>query len=174
MRTHGIPSPRCFATTLSPWIVTLDALAPFKTPLPEQDPKPLPYLSWAEDHGYDIRLTVELRPDGAAEATRLTDSNFRHLYWSIAQQLAHHGVNGCALNPGDLLASGTISGPEKSSRGCMLELSWRGEEPIPLAGGGERKYIADGDTVIMSGWCQGDGSRVGFGEATGKLLPAKA
>ncbi len=163
---------KSFATTISPWIVTLDALAPFKTEQEKQDPQPLPYLSWDGDHSFDIRLTVHLQPEDAKEATLITDSNFKHLYWSIAQQLAHHGVNGCGMNPGDLLASGTISGPEKTSRGCMLELTWRGEEPITLSEGGERKYLQDGDSIVMSGWCQGDGYRIGFGEASGKLLPA--
>jgi len=105
---------------------------------------------------------------------RITATNFKHLYWNMAQQLAHHTVAGCNINPGDLMASGTISGPDKDSRGCLLELTWRGTEPIQLPGGEERKFLEDGDALILTGWCQGNGYRVGFGECRGKVLPAQA
>lgn len=168
-----------FATTISPWVVTMEALEPFRIPGPKQDPEPLPYLR-TEEAGtgsagwtYDIELTVALVADGHPEPFEICRSNFRHLYWTMAQQLAHHTVTGCNLRPGDLMASGTISGPEPGSYGSMLELAWRGTKPIQLPGGAERKFIADGDTVIMRGWCQGDGYRIGFGECSGKLLPAQ-
>jgi fumarylacetoacetase len=161
-----------FATSISPWIVTPEALAPFRCPAPAQDPAPLPYLRERDRGTYDINLEVEVRADGAAEGLRVCASNYRHLYWTAAQQLAHHTVTGCNLNPGDLLASGTISGPDKSSFGSMLEITWRGTEPVTLPGGTERKFLHDGDTVTMTGWCQGDGYRIGFGEVRGKVLPA--
>ncbi|MFN2371858.1 MAG: fumarylacetoacetase [Candidatus Krumholzibacteriia bacterium] len=163
-----------FATSCSPWVVTLDALAPFRCPAPAQDPEPLPYLREADRHTYDIRLEVQVRAEGAAEGLQVTASNFRHLYWTMAQQLAHHTVTGCNLGTGDLLATGTISGPDEGSRGSLLEITWRGTEPVTLPGGHERRFLADGDTVTMSGWCQGDGYRVGFGEVTGTVLPARA
>ncbi|MFO7608298.1 MAG: fumarylacetoacetase, partial [Candidatus Krumholzibacteriia bacterium] len=163
-----------FATSCSPWVVTLDALAPFRCPAPAQDPEPLPYLREGDRHTYDIRLEVQVRAEGAAEGLRVTASNFRHLYWTMAQQLAHHTVTGCNLGTGDLLATGTISGPDEGSRGSLLEITWRGTEPVTLPGGHERRFLADGDTVTMSGWCQGDGYRVGFGEVTGTVLPARA
>ena len=160
-----------FATSIAPWIVTLDALAPFRSDSPQQDPAPLPYLTRADDYTFDIELEVSLSPEDQAPET-ITRTNFHHLYWTISQQLAHHTVTGCNMRPGDLLASGTISGPEKESRGCMLELSWRGSEPIELASGATRTFMQDNDRITMTGWCQGDGYRVGFGEVTGKLLPA--
>ena len=163
-----------FATSLSPWVVTTDALAPFSRPLPTQEPPVRPYLRWEDDHTYDIELRVFLTPDNECEPIEITHSNFQHLYWSIHQQLAHHTVNGCNVRVGDLLASGTISGPEKHSRGCMLELSWKGEEPLELPGGEKRVFLKDGDRITMSGFCQGEGYRVGFGEVTTKLLPASA
>ena len=161
-----------FATSLSPWVVTSDALAPFRRPLPPQDPEVLPYLQWENDCTYDIELSVFLTPEDGKGPVEISHSNFQYLYWSIHQQLAHHTVNGCNVRVGDLLASGTISGPDKKSRGCMLELSWRGEEPIQLPGGDQRVFLNDGDRVTMSGFCQGDGYRVGFGEVTTKLLLA--
>lgn len=160
-----------FATTISPWVVTLDALAPFRVAGPPQDPKPLPYLQSAGDWGYNIELEARLTTASEPEPVRLTRSNFRHLYWNICQQLAHHTVNGCNMRPGDLLASGTVSGPEKESRGCLLELTWRGQEPIELPSGERRVFLEDGDRVTLSAWCQGDGYRVGFGAASGKILP---
>ena len=161
-----------FATSLSPWVVTTEALAPFQRPLPTQDPSVLPYLQWKDDCTYDIELQVCLTPENGDSTIEITHSNFQHLYWSIHQQLAHHTVNGCNVRVGDLLASGTISGPEKTARGCMLELSWRGAEPLELPGGQKRVFLEDGDRITMSGWCQGEGYRVGFGEVTAKLLPA--
>ena len=159
-----------FATTISPWVVTLDALEPFRRAGPGQEPQPLPYLQ-GSDGAFDIALEVWLAPDGGS-ATRICESNFRYLYWSMAQQLAHHTVGGCNLRTGDLLASGTVSGPTDDSRGSLLELAWRGEKPLGLGSGEQRSSVQDGDTVTLTGWCQGDGYRVGFGECSGKLLPA--
>ncbi len=160
-----------FATSISPWVVPYEALQPFRLPPPVQDPEPLPYLRGAGLGGYDIQLEVALQAPGCAPQT-ICRSNVRHLYWTMQQQLAHHTVTGCNLRPGDLLASGTISGPERSSWGSLLELTWRGRDPLTLAGAGERTFLADGDGVIMTGWCQGDGYRVGFGEVAGEVLPA--
>jgi fumarylacetoacetase len=160
-----------FCTSISPWVVTLDALEPFQQPLPTQDPEPLAYLRAPNDCTYDIQLEASLQAPGA-EPHVITRTNFRHLYWSIAQQLAHHTVGGCNLQPGDLLASGTISGPTEDSRGCMLELTWRGANPVALPNGQSRKWIEDGDTLSITGWAQGDGYRVGFGEVSGRVLPA--
>ncbi len=162
-----------FCTSISPWVVTMDALEPFRKPLPAQDPEPFPYLRSQGDSTYDIQLEAHLRTPKMSEAHVLTRTNFKHLYWSMAQQLAHHTVNGCNLQPGDLLASGTISGPEETARGCMLELTWRGANPIELAQGETRKWLEDGDTLTLTGWAQGEGYRVGFGEVTGRILPAR-
>jgi fumarylacetoacetase len=162
-----------FGTSISPWVVTMDALEPFRCAGPEQDPEPLPYLRSAGPDSYDIRLEVTLAPEGRPPVL-ISESNFRYLYWSMAQQLAHHTVNGCPAAPGDLMGSGTISGPTESSYGSMLELSWRGTKPIQLPGGGERKFIADGDTIAMTGYAQGDGYRVGFGDVTGTILPPRS
>jgi fumarylacetoacetase len=163
-----------FATSISPWVVTLDALEPFRCAGPPQDdPEPLPYLTRPQDQSYDIHLEVLLQSGGMDRPARIATSNFRYMYWDICQQLAHHTANGCNARPGDLLASGTISGPGKDERGSMLELSWRGTEPLDLPGGETRKFLADGDTVIMTGLCERDGVRVGFGEVTGTLLPAR-
>jgi fumarylacetoacetase len=162
-----------FATTISPWVVTLEALAPFRCPAPEQDPVPLEYLQEKDRHTYDINLTVDITAAQESEGLQVCTSNFKHLYWTMAQQLAHHTVTGCNLDTGDLLASGTISGPDKGSFGSMLEITWRGTEPVTLPGGHERKFLADGDRVTMSGWCQGDGYRVGFGEVTSTIRPAR-
>ncbi len=162
-----------FATSISPWVVTMEALEPFRTKPIQQDPQPLPYLQWKDDRTYDIELEVHLTPAGEVQPQRIVKSNFRHLYWTMAQQLAHHAATGCNMRTGDLLASGTISGPEKSSRGCLLELTWRGEEPVELSGGGKRTFLEDGDRVTISGYAQGDGYRVGFGEVAGTLLPAR-
>jgi fumarylacetoacetase len=169
-----------FCTAISPWVVTLEALEPFKKPLPQQDPAPLPYLRWKEDFTLDIRLEAQLQtssmlaaasPSGGENAPQIiTRTNFQNLYWSIAQQLAHHTVNGCNLQAGDLLASGTISGSTEESRGCMLELTWRGANPLKLPNGETRKWLEDGDTLAISGWCQGDGYRVGFGEVSGRII----
>ncbi|MEN8151617.1 MAG: fumarylacetoacetase [Planctomycetota bacterium] len=161
-----------FGTSISPWVVTLDALAPFRCPGPDQDPEPLPYLRGDAPGAFDVVLEVTLAPEGRPPVL-ICESNFRTMYWTMAQQLAHHTVNGCPVNAGDLMGSGTLSGPTEGSYGSMLELSWRGTKPIALPGGGERKFIADGDTIAMTGYAQGDGYRVGFGEVTGTILPAK-
>jgi fumarylacetoacetase len=161
-----------FATSISPWVVTLDALEPFQKPLSAQDPEPLPYLRAPNDRTFDINLEARLQTASMKESHIITRTNFQNLYWSFAQQLAHHTVNGCNLQPGDLLASGTISGAAEESRGCMLELTWRGANPLSLPNGESRKWLEDGDTVTISGWCQGDGYRVGFGEVTGQVLAA--
>ncbi len=163
-----------FATTISPWIVTLDALEPFRVAEPVQDPRPLPYLQGQERSSFDIELEVTLQPCGANQDKNvICRSNFRHLYWSMAQQLVHHSISGCNLRPGDLLASGTISGPTPESRGCLLERTWRGAEPITLADGSLRRFLEDGDRITLAGWCQGDGFRIGFGTAAGQVLPAR-
>ncbi len=159
-----------FCTSISPWVVTLDALEPFRRPLPTQDPAPLDYLRAPNDFTYDIQLEARLQTAKREEGHVITRTNFQNLYWSISQQLAHHAVNGCNLQPGDLLASGTISGPTEDSRGCMLELTWRGANPLSLPNGEVRKWLEDGDRLTMSGWAQGDGYRVGFGEVTGRIL----
>ncbi len=151
----------------------MDALEPFRCTGPAQDdPLPLPYLQSTGDWAYDIRLEVLLQSEAMDQPAVIATSNFRYLYWTVCQQLAHHTVNGCNLRPGDLLASGTISGPAREERGSMLELSWRGAEPIELPNGETRKFLDDGDTVIMRGHCETDGIRVGFGEVTGTLIPA--
>jgi fumarylacetoacetase len=161
-----------FGTSVSPWVVTLDALEPFRVPGPAQDPSPLPYLRSQGDWAYDIRLEVYLQGERMARPHRVCASNLRHMYWTICQQLAHHTVNGCNLRTGDLLASGTISGPAPNSYGSLLELSWKGTKPLAFPGGETRTFLQDGDRVTLTGWCQGDGYRVGFGEVTGKVLPA--
>jgi len=160
-----------FASSMSPWIVTLDALEPFRVEGPAQNPQPLEYLQQQGAHSYDINLQVAIEPDGAEE-TVISNSNFKYMYWSMAQQLAHHTVNGCRINSGDLMGSGTISGPTEDSFGSMLELTWGGKNPIKLNDGTERKFINDGDSVIMRGYCQNDTVRIGFGEVCSKLLPA--
>lgn len=160
-------------TTISPWVVPMEALMPFAVANYTQDPAPLPYLRHSDEYNFDINLEVSICPDGESESSVVCQSNFRHMYWTTKQQLAHHSITGCIMRPGDLLASGTISGPEPSSFGSMLELSWRGSKTIPLKNGGERKFLKDGDTVDIRGTCKKNGSRVGFGQCQGKLLPAK-
>jgi fumarylacetoacetase len=160
-----------FATSISPWVVAMEALAPFRVASPPQDPPPLPYLNDPGRTTYDINLEVLLQGEKMSEATPICASNFRYLYWTLAQQVAHHTVNGCNLRPGDLLASGTISGPTPDSYGSLLELSWRGSRPINV-GGETRTFLRDGDRVTMAAWCQGDGYRVGFGSVTARILPA--
>ncbi len=161
-----------FATSISPWVVTLEALEPFRRPLPSQDPSPLPYLCLANDFTFDIELEARLQTAGMNAPHVITRTNFQNLYWSVSQQLAHHTVGGCNLQPGDLLASGTISGPSEGSRGCMLELTWRGANPLTLPNGETRKWLEDNDTLTIAGWCQGSGYRVGFGEVGGRIVPA--
>jgi|GEM_PF-1556 len=162
-----------FATSISPWVVTLDALEPFRTVGPVQDPLPLPYLQSKGDWAYDIHLEVHLQTEKMEKPQRISVSNFKYLYWNMLQQLAHHTVNGCNLKPGDLLASGTISGPTPDSYGSMLELAWKGSKHMVLANGEQRTFLQDGDHITMTAWCQGNGYRVGFGEVTGKILPAR-
>jgi fumarylacetoacetase len=161
-----------FATSISPWIVTLDALEPFKTKREEQIPEVLPYLKNTGDWLFDINLEVKIKTKNSEESFIISRSNSKYLYWDICQQLAHHSVSGCNMRTGDLLASGTISGPEKNSFGSLLELTWRGSEPLKFSNGEERKFLQDGDTLIISGFCEKDGVRIGFGEVSGKILPA--
>jgi fumarylacetoacetase len=152
--------------------VSLDALEPFRVSGPRQDPAPFPYLRAGHGGAYDMNLEVRLQSPAMDRAEVICRSNAKHVYWSIAQQLAHHTVNGCNVRAGDLLASGTISGPTPDSYGSMLELAWRGTKPLPLPGGETRSFIQDGDRLTMTGWCEGDGYRVGFGEVTGRILAA--
>ncbi len=160
-----------FATTISPWVVTLDALEPFRCASPTQSPTPLPYLQ-SSGETFDIQLRVDLQTAQLSSPHTICESNFRHLYWNMAQQIAHHTVNGCNLRTGDLLASGTISGPTPNSYGSLLELAWRGARPIQLPNGETRSWLQDGDQVTMTALCQGDGYRVGFGECSGIILAA--
>lgn len=162
-----------FASTLSPWIVTLEALEPFRIPSPKQDPEVLPYLSDVKDakRSYDIDLFVDLHTE-AGDVTTICKSNFQYMYWTMVQQLAHHTVNGCNMRVGDVCASGTISGKTEDSYGSMLELSWRGTKPVQLNDGTERKFIKDGDSISLRGFGEKDGVRVGFGECIGKILPS--
>ncbi|CAK7345098.1 unnamed protein product [Dovyalis caffra] len=162
---------KSFGTTMSPWIVTLDALEPFACDAPKQDPQPLPYLAEKISKNYDISLEVQIKPAGQEDSCVVTRSNFNHLYWTVTQQLAHHTINGCNLRPGDLLGTGTISGPEPESYGCLLELTWNGQKPLSLKGT-TRKFLEDGDEVIFSGCSKGDGYNVGFGTCSGKILPS--
>jgi fumarylacetoacetase len=161
-----------FCTSISPWVVTLEALEPFHKPLPPQDPEPLLYLRAKNDFTFDIHLEARLQTSSMNAPHIITHTNFQNLYWSVAQQLAHHTVNGCNLESGDLLASGTISGPTEESRGCMLEITWRGANPLKLPNGETRKWLEDDDTLTLTGWCQCDGYRVGFGDVAGRVLPA--
>ncbi|MFN7044751.1 MAG: fumarylacetoacetase [Flavobacterium sp.] len=160
-----------FASSISPWIVTMDALEPFRTKGPEQSPEPLPYLQQKGEKAFDINLEVAIQPENAVE-TVVSRSNFKYMYWSMAQQLAHHTINGCRVNSGDMMGSGTISGPTEDSFGSMLELSWGGQKPLKMNDGSERKFINDNDTVIIRGFCQKGNLRIGFGEVSSKLLPA--
>src|SRR6056300_485781 len=160
-----------FGSSISPWVVTMDALKPFKVEGPKQDPPVLPYLETNGANNYDIALEVGLAPKGKAE-TVISRSNYKYMYWNQRQQLAHHTVNGCNINAGDMMASGTISGPTKDSYGSMLELSWAGKEPITLDPGDVRTFIEDGDTITMRGWCTNGTTRIGFGEVRTRLLPA--
>lgn len=162
-----------FASSISPWVVTLEALDQFRVDGPKQDPEVLPYLQCETPHSFDIQLEAYIQSEDVKQATKVSTSNFKYMYWNIAQQLAHHTVNGCNINVGDMLASGTISGPTEDSYGSMLELSWKGTKPLRLDSGEERKFIEDGDTVILKGFSEKDGIRVGFGEVKSKVLPAK-
>lgn len=161
-----------FGSSVSPWVVTLEALEPFRTASPTQDPEVLDYLKFEGDKNYDINLEVYIQPENGEE-NLISESNYKHMYWNMTQQLAHHTVNGCNIEVGDLYASGTISGSDPKSFGSMLELTWRGQNPITLSNGQERKFIDDNDTVTMKAWAEKDGVRVGFGEVSGKIIPTK-
>lgn len=160
-----------FGSTMSPWIVTMEALEPFRVESPKQEPEVLPYLKFEGKKNFDINLEVEIIPENGQGKT-VSRSNFKYMYWNMAQQLAHHTSNGCNIQVGDLYASGTISGPTPDSYGSMLEISWQGKNPIQMPDGTERKFILDNDTVVMKGYCEKDGVRIGFGECLGKILPA--
>ncbi len=163
---------KAFATSISPWIVTREALQPFCVPGPAQEPAPLPYLQQTQPQNYDLVLDVSLRAPSMNEPANICRTNFKYMYWSSVQQLVHHASSGCAMNVGDLLGSGTISGPEKDQRGSLLEISWNGSEPVELASGVKRTFLEDGDSLVMRGWCQGNGFRVGFGEVEGTIVAA--
>jgi len=163
-----------FASTISPWVVTMDALDAFREEGPVQDPEVLPYLKYEGKKNYNINLEVGIQGENMEAAYTVCRSNFKHMYWNMSQQLAHHTVTGCNINIGDICASGTISGPTPDSYGSMLEISWRGTKPVAMPDGSERKFLLDGDTVIMKAYCERDGIRIGFGEASGKILPAKS
>ena len=158
-----------FASTVSPWIVTMEALEPFRCASVKQEPAVLPYLQYDGDKNFDINLEVDLTPESSA-ATTISKSNFKYMYWNMAQQLAHHTVNGCNVNVGDMMASGTISGKDENSYGSMLELCWGGKKDIPLNNGDTRKFILDGDTITMRAFCDDGKRRVGFGESVGKII----
>ncbi|KAI6657883.1 Fumarylacetoacetate hydrolase domain-containing protein 2A [Oopsacas minuta] len=162
-----------FGTSISPWVVTIDALMPFLCNNPEQkDPKPLPYLLHSDPFSFNINLEVAIKGDNMDKPSTVCRSNFNYLYWSMKQQLAHHSITGCNMRPGDLLASGTISGSTPDSLGSMLELCWKGTRTVKLTDTEERKFLKDGDEVVMTGYCQGGGYRVGFGECRGTVLPS--
>ncbi|WP_454737831.1 fumarylacetoacetase [Cupriavidus necator] len=162
-----------FGTSISPWVVTMEALEPFRRDNPEQSPQPLPYLQQQDKNAYDIALEVALQPQGAAAPSTICRTNFKAMYWTMAQQLAHHTVSGCNVRVGDLMGSGTISGNTPDSYGSLLEMTRNGAEPVTLADGSRRGFLEDGDDVIMTGFCQGEGYRVGFGSVSGKILPAR-
>jgi fumarylacetoacetase len=161
-----------FASSMSCWIVTLDALEPFRTAGPVQKPKILPYLEYNGNKHLDIELTVAIQTENGSKKV-VTNSNFKHMYWNMNQQLAHHTVNGCNINCGDMLASGTISGPEVGSFGSMLEISWKGTKPVKMPDGSERKFVQDGDSVIFNGRAKNKDYNIGFGELISKVLPPK-
>jgi fumarylacetoacetase len=174
---------KSFATTISPWVVTLDAIEPYRVPVaprPECDPKPLPYLFSERDQqrgAFDVQLEVSLVTAGmhasGEKPFRISRGNLRDLYWTPAQMLAHHSSNGCNLRPGDLLATGTVSGPTPDSVGCLLERTRRGTEPLPLPNGEQRRFLEDGDEVIFRAWCEREGyPRIGFGECRGTITSA--
>ncbi|WP_068112864.1 fumarylacetoacetase [Tropicimonas marinistellae] len=163
---------KAFATSISPWVVTKAALEPFRRSTPPREVPLLPYLEEPGSMLYDIDLSVTIGPDGAKNPTTISRTNYREMYYSAAQQLAHHASSGCAMRVGDLLGSGTISGPEKDSYGSLLELTWGGKEPLTLGDGTTRTFIEDGDRLTLQGEARGDGYRIGFGDCTGRVLPA--
>lgn len=160
-----------FASSISAWVVTLDALEPFRTAGPVQETKVLPYLEYEGEKNIDLKLEVLIQTPDGTENT-ICQSNFKYMYWNMNQQLAHHTINGCNVRSGDLMGSGTISGKDKNSYGSMLELTWKGTQPLKMKDGSERKFINDGDVVIMRGYCEKNGIRIGFGEVRTKVLPA--
>ncbi len=160
-----------FGSTISPWVVTLEALEPYRVVTPVQEPEVLPYLKFEGNRNIDLSLEVEIVPENG-QGLVVSHSNFKYMYWNMAQQLAHHTVNGCNIQVGDMYASGTISGPTPDSYGSMLEISWQGKNPVKMPDGTERRFILDGDTVILRGHCEANGVRIGFGECAGKVLPA--
>lgn len=161
-----------FATTISPWVVTLEALEPFRTKGPKQDPEPLPYLKKENlNDVYDIHLEAHLKTEKMDEYQKIVSTNYKYLYWSMPQFVAHHTITGCNLETGDLFATGTISGPGKEEKGCFLELTWRGREPVKLPSNEERSWIMDGDELMITGWCDGGDHRIGFGKLSAKILP---
>lgn len=162
---------KSFGTTVSPWVVTLDALEPFACDAPKQDPHPLPYLNETVSKNYDISLEVQIKPAGQEHSCTVTRSNFKHLYWTLTQQLAHHTINGCNLRPGDLLGTGTISGSDPESLGCLLELTWNGQKALSL-NGTARTFLEDGDEVTFTGYSKGNGYKIGFGTCSGKIVPS--
>ncbi|KAK2164141.1 hypothetical protein LSH36_68g07005 [Paralvinella palmiformis] len=161
-----------FATTISPWVVPMEALKPFTVPNMEQDPKPLPYLQHNDDYNFDINLEVKLKAHELDRPQNICRTNYKYVYWTAKQQLAHQTINGCNINPGDIIASGSISGPDEGSFGSLLEMNWNRTKNIELAKDVNRKFLEDGDDVIMTAYCQGQGFRVGFGECRSKVLPA--
>jgi len=163
---------KSFASSISPWVVTMEALEPFRVQGPMQEPEVLPYLQYSGQKNIDVQLEVTLKPEESTEST-ICRSNFKYMYWNMAQQLTHHTMNGCNINVGDMMASGTISGPTKDSFGSMLELSWGGKDPIQLSDGESRTFIEDGDIVTMKGYAEKGGIRVGFGEVITQVLPAR-
>lgn len=165
---------KSFATSISPWMVTIEALAPFRADPPSHDTPVLPYLAPSAGSAFDIQLEVHLKTPRLAIPVRLSRTSFRHMYWTPAQMIAHHTSNGCNLRPGDLIASGTVSGPQKETRGCLLELSWRGAEPLELPSGETRRFLEDGDEVTLTGFCATAGyKRISFGRCCGTILPAR-
>jgi len=161
---------KSFASSISPWIVTLDALEPFRVEGPKPEVEQLPYLQYEGKKSFDVHLEVYITPEDGEE-NKISSSNFKYMYWNMSQQLAHHTINGCNVNSGDMMGSGTISGESPDSFGSMLELTWRGEKPLKLSDGTERKFINDNDTVTLKGYCENDEVRIGFGECKAKLLP---
>ena len=164
---------KAFGTSISPWIVTAAALEPFRAPTPPREKELLPYLDGSKDGLYDIDLEVLMQPEGAEKASTIARTNYNRMYYSAAEQLCHHAIGGCEMNTGDLLGSGTISGAERSEFGSLMELSWAGREPFTLESGETRGFIEDGDTLTLRGNARGKGYTIGFGDCSGKILPAK-
>jgi fumarylacetoacetase len=163
---------KSFGSVISPWIVTMDALEPFRTDGPEQKPEVLPYLKFRGKKNFDISLEAAIRPENTAEHI-VSSTNFKYMYWNMSQQLAHQTINGCNINAGDIYGSGTISGPEPGSFGSLLEITWKGMNPIKMPDGSSRVFLEDGDTMIIKGFAKKDDRRIGFGECVTRVLPAK-